>query len=145
VLTNTMVLCLICKEIMSVFKDCDLKSHCMQKHAARFEVGFSLLSHVTSDRMRGNGLKLQWGRYRLDVRKSFLKECSSVGYGLPREVVEPPTFGSAQETFRCCTEGHGLVRNIGDRWMVGLDALRGFYNSKKVLMPYQYGSSCHYH
>jgi len=24
---------------------------------------------------------------------------------------------------RCCTEGHGLVGNIGDRWTVGLDDL----------------------
>ena len=96
---------------MSVFKDCDLKSHCMQKHAARFEVGFSLLSHVTSDRMRGNGLKLQWGRYRLDVRKSFLKECSSVGYGLPREVVESPSLQVFQSrgdvALRDVVSGHG--------------------------------------
>ena len=32
-----------------------------------------------------------------------------------------------QETFRCCTEGHGLVGNIGDGWMVGLDDLRGLF------------------
>ena len=25
----------------------------------------------------------------------------------------------------CCTEGHGLVGNIDDRWMVGLDDLVG--------------------
>ena len=35
--------------------------------------------------------------------------------------------GGAQEKFRCCTEGHGLVGNIGDRWMVGLDDLRGLF------------------
>lgn len=28
--------------------------------------------------------------------------------------------GGVQETLRCCTEGYGLVRNIGGRWMVGL-------------------------
>ena len=33
--------------------------------------------------------------------------------------------GGVQETFRCCTEGHGLVGNIGDRWMAGLDCLTG--------------------
>ena len=28
--------------------------------------------------------------------------------------------GGVQETFRCCTEGHGLVENIGGRlnWMI---------------------------
>ena len=30
-----------------------------------------------------------------------------------------------RETFRCCTKGHGLVGNIGDRWTVGLDDFRG--------------------
>ena len=29
--------------------------------------------------------------------------------------------GGVQEPFRCRTEGHGLVGNIGGRWMVGLD------------------------
>ena len=31
--------------------------------------------------------------------------------------------GGVQATFRCCTEGHSLVGNIGDRWTVGLDDL----------------------
>ena len=35
--------------------------------------------------------------------------------------------GGIQETLRCCTEGHGLVGSIGDRWMVGLDDLRGLF------------------
>ena len=35
--------------------------------------------------------------------------------------------GGVQETFRCCTEGHGLVGNIGDRRMVGLDDFRGLF------------------
>ena len=30
---------------------------------------------------------------------------------------------SVQETFRCCTEEHGLVGNIGDRWMDDLGGL----------------------
>ena len=28
--------------------------------------------------------------------------------------------GGVQGTFGCCVEGHGLVRTIGDGWMVGL-------------------------
>jgi len=33
--------------------------------------------------------------------------------------------GAIQETSRCCTEGRGLVGNVGDRWTVGLVDNRG--------------------
>ena len=35
--------------------------------------------------------------------------------------------GAVQKAFRCCTEGCGLVGNVGDRWMVGLDDLGGLF------------------
>ena len=63
----------------------------------------------------------------MDIRKKIISErvvrhCN----GLPREAVESLS-GGVQELFRCCTEGDGLVGNIGGRWMVGLDDLGGLF------------------
>jgi len=76
--------------------------------------------------MRGNGLKMHQGRFRLSIRNNWSGRVVLRWHRLPREVVQSPSLEVFQNrvdvALRDVVSGHG-----GDGQMAGLGELRGLF------------------
>ena len=103
------------------------------------EAGVGVCSQGTSDRTRGNGLKLCQGRFRMGIGKKFLSWKRGQALGQAAQGSGGvPIPGGVQKMPRCGTSGCALVGMVVLGWRLDLMVLEVFSN----LWFYENGLSC---
>jgi len=81
----------------------DLRETLHYLKGASRKAGEGLFSRACCDKTRGNGFKLEEGKFRLDIRKKFFMRVVKHRPRLPREVVDAPSL----EMFKARLDGAG--------------------------------------
>ena len=100
------------------------------------ELGAGLFCHVSRDRTRDSGLKSPQEKFRLNTRRNFCSEIVARHWHRLTGRWCSHSPGGVQETWRCGTEGCGLVGMVEMRQWLDQMILEVFPTASENLLVY---------